>query len=160
MWNIRASTNNITHFRRHNWCLNYVCCLLSQSLQTSGIWHCTIWYTRKVSAAYLTKISGTTSWIPMISIHIAHETSNNIETTQKRKWRVNMWGNRNKSSKHKNLRVFLLITCKVSHSFMLNNSLQLCWQHNTLYKCGASSQQSQQLFLCCKALLQHVSAHV
>ena len=143
MWNIRASINNIIHFRRYNWCLIYVCCLLSQSSWTTGRRRCTIWYTRMVSVAYLTKISGTTSWITMILINITHKTSKNTETTKKKtKWHVNMWVNRNKSSAHKNLPVFLLIICKVSHSFTLNNSLQLCWEHNTLYKCGESSQHS------------------
>jgi hypothetical protein len=83
MWNIRASINNIIHFRRYKWCLNYARCLLSQSLWTSGIWCCTIWYTRTVSAAYLTKISGTTSWITTILMHIAHETSNNRNNINK-----------------------------------------------------------------------------
>ena len=79
----------------------------------------------------------------MILIYIALETSNNTEQHKQTKWHVNMWENRNKSSIHKNLPVFLLIIRNVSRSFMLNNSLQQCWKHNTLYKFGESSQQLQ-----------------
>ena len=145
MWNIRASIN-IIHFRRYSWCPNYMCCLLSQSLQTSGVWRCTIWYTRIVSAAHLTKIFGTTSWITMILIHLHKKPQITQKQHKQTKWRVNMWENRNKSSKHKNLLAFLPIICKVAHSWMLNNASQLCWKHNALYKCGESSHNHNNSF--------------